>query len=382
MGTLNRRTTQSGGTRRGSNAAGTFTPVGAAPRETGVALLGCGYWGKNLLRVLMESRGARVRQVVDLSSASREYVRSRYPELPVSGDESDVFDSDAVDAVVIATPANDHYRAASLALRAGKHAFVEKPLATSADDAEELVDRAGRKGLVLMAGHTFLFNSAVNHVKAMIDAGELGDVHYVHSRRLNLGIVRSDVNVLWNLAPHDVSIIQYWLDAEPEAVSAEGGIYLQPSLEDVVFSTLRFSAGQIANIHLSWLDPHKVRTATVVGSRKMVVLDDASNDARVVIYDVGVDVSTGTRRTDIPGGFLVSHRWGDTIIPNIPYPEPLAREMTHFLDCVRNGAEPVSGGRRAVSVVRTIERMQAALREGRPASRGAHGERPGRRGAQ
>ncbi len=338
------------------------------------ALLGCGYWGKNLLRVLMESRDAQLLVVVDPSPAAQQYVSSRHPGLRVSGDESHIFDSDSIDAVVIATPAKDHYRAARLALRAGKHAFVEKPLATSAGEAQELVDYAREKGLALMAGHTFLFNSAVNYLKDMIDSGSLGDVRYVYSRRLNLGIVRSDVNVLWNLAPHDVSIIQYWLESEPETVSAVGGIYLQPSLEDVVFSTLRFREGQLANIHLSWLDPHKVRTVTVVGSRKMVVLDDASTEARVVIYDMGVDISTGTKDTDNPGGFLVSHRYGDTIIPKIPYPEPLAREMAHFLDCVRLGSEPISGGQHAVSVVRTIERIQAELHKGWPAPE------PGERG--
>ena len=332
------------------------------------ALLGCGYWGKNLLRVLMESPDFQVQRVVDSSPAAREYVSSRYPDLRVSGSESHIFDSDSTDAVVIATPANDHYRAARLALRAGKHAFVEKPLAASADEAQELVDYASQKGLALMAGHTFLFNSAVNYLKDMIDSGSLGDVHYIYSRRLNLGIVRPDVNVLWNLAPHDVSIIQYWLESEPETVSAVGGIYLQPSLEDVVFSTLRFREGQLANIHLSWLDPHKVRTVTVVGSRKMVVLDDVSTDARVVIYDMGVDISSGTKDTDSPGGFLVSHRYGDTIIPKIPYPEPLAQEMRHFLDCIRSGSEPVSGGQHAVSVVRTIERIQAELHRGSPSS--------------
>ena len=328
------------------------------------------------MRVLMESHESHVTLVVDPSSSARDYVMSRYPEAPVSGDESDIFDSDAMDAVVIATPANDHYRAASLALRAGKHVFVEKPLATRSDDARDLVDRARRNGLVLMAGHTFLFNSAVNYLKTMIDSGSLGEIHYICSRRLNLGIVRSDVNVLWSLAPHDVSIIQYWLGSEPETVSAAGGIYLQPSIEDVVFSTLRFREGQIANIHLSWLDPHKVRTVTVVGSRKTAVLDDTSPEARVVVYDTGVDVSIGTRDTDNPGGFLVVHRYGDTIIPRIPHPEPLAREVAHFLDCIRDGSEPISGGQHAISVVRTIERIQSEIRRNPPAAIGARRPRP------
>ena len=270
-----------------------------------------------------------------------------------------------IHAVVVATPANDHFRAASLALNSGKHTFVEKPLATTADEAQELVDLAASNGLVLMAGHTFLFNSVVIRIKELIDSGELGDIQYLYSQRLNLGIVRSDVNVLWNLAPHDVSIIQYWLESEPESITAVGGTYLQQRLEDVVFATLRFPTGQLANIHLSWLDPHKVRTITVVGSKRMAVLDDVSADARLVIHDMGVDVSRSPESAqgfESFGQFQVIHRHGDTVIPRIPYPEPLSQEMKHFLTCIREGTEPISGGSHAVSVVRTIERIQNALR--------------------
>ena len=329
-----------------------------------VGQIGCGYWGKNLLRVLMESRDAEVLRVADMSSGAREFVKSRYLSLLVSEDEAAVFNDDSIESVIIATPANDHYRSASLSLSAGKHTFVEKPLATTSEQAQELVDLARSKGLVLMAGHTFLFNSAVNRVKDLIDTGYLGDVHYLYSRRLNLGIVRSDVNVLWNLAPHDVSIIQYWLESEPETVTAMGGIYLQPSLEDVVFSTLKFPDGKLANVHLSWLDPQKVRTITVVGSKKMVVLDDVSSSARLVIHDLGMDISGKLgdgQDFENFGQFQVLHRHGDTVIPNIPYPEPLAEEIGHFLKCVRDGSEPISGGQHAVSVVRTIERIQDKL---------------------
>ena len=332
-----------------------------------VGQIGCGYWGKNLLRVLTEAQHAQVCRVVDVSAAARGYVESRYPTLPVSHDDVDVFDDASIDAVVIATPANDHYRAAKLSLNAGKHTFVEKPLATDAGQAQELVDLAASKGLALMAGHTFLFNSVVNRIKDLIDAGELGDVHYLYSQRLNLGIVRPDVNVLWNLAPHDVSIFQYWLESEPESIAAAGGAYLQRHLEDVVFATLKYPGGKLANIHLSWLDPQKVRTITVVGSKKMAVLDDVSADARLVIHDMGVDISRNPG--DAPGfesfgQFQVIHRQGDTVIPRVPYPEPLAREVAHFLGCIQDGSAPISGGQHAVSVVRTIQRIQCKLRGG------------------
>ena len=312
----------------------------------------------------MESREATVHHVADVSQAARHYVESRYPSVAVSEHMAAVLDDPSISAVVIATPAHDHFRTALLALEAGKHTFVEKPLATDTAEAQQLVDLATAKGLSLMAGHTFLFNSVVNRVKELIDSDHLGDVHYIYSQRLNLGIVRSDVNVLWNLAPHDVSIIQYWLESEPESIAAVGGTYLQQQLEDVVFATLRFPTGQLANIHLSWLDPHKVRTITVVGSKRMAVMDDVSADARLVIHDMGVDISRGPESAqgfDNFGQFQVIHRHGDTVIPRIPYPEPLAQEMQHFLDCIRQGKEPISGGRHAVAVVRTIERIQRNL---------------------
>ncbi len=329
-----------------------------------VGQIGCGYWGKNLLRVLMESEYTDVCRVVDMSSEVCSYVRSRYPRLPVSQDKMDVFSDDSIDAVVVATPASDHYRAALTALNAGKHTFVEKPLATDAEQAQELVNLAASKGLVLMVNHTFLFNSVVNRIKHLIDTECLGEVQYLYSRRLNLGIIRSDVNVLWNLAPHDVSIIQYWLEAEPETIVASGGIYLQQQLEDVVFSTLKFPGGKLANIHLSWLDPQKVRTITVVGSKKMVVFNDVSTAAKLVIHDMGADISRNT--SDASGfenfsQFQVIHRHGDIVIPKVPYPEPLTRATDCFLRCIQDGLEPISGGQHAVSVVRTIQRIQAKL---------------------
>lgn len=329
-----------------------------------VGQIGCGYWGKNLLRVLVESNNVEVRRVADISPQTCDYIRLRYPALAVGEEEMEIFSDPAIDAVVIATPARDHFRAALLALNAGKHAFVEKPLSTTAEQAQKLVDLAASKRLTLMVGHTFLFNSVVNRLKELIETGYLGDIQYLYSRRLNLGIVRSDVNVLWNLAPHDVSIFQYWLDSEPEKIVAVGGTYLQECLEDVVFATLKYPGGKLANIHLSWLDPQKVRTITVVGSKRMAVFNDVSSDARLVIHDTGIDISQSSIETagfETFGEFQVSHRHGDTVIPRIPYPEPLVQEIQHFLYCVRSGVEPLSGGAHPVSVVRTIERIQAAM---------------------
>ena len=335
--------------------------------EISVGQIGCGYWGKNLLRVLLGSNDANVRRVADISPITREHLGIRYPHLAITGDEKEVLGDHAIDAVVIATPANDHFRTVSLALNAGKHTFVEKPLATTAQQAQELVNLAACKGLTLMVGHTFLFNSVVIRLKELIDTGYLGDIQYLYSRRLNLGIVRSDVNVLWNLAPHDLSIFQYWLDSEPDKIAAVGGTYLQERLEDVVFATLKYPGGKLANMHLSWLDPQKVRTITVVGSKRMAVFDDVSSDARLVIHDTGIDISRSSEEIsgfETFGEFQVSHRHGDTVIPRISYPEPLVQEIKHFLDCVRDGVEPVSGGDHAVSVVRTMERIQFEMEKG------------------
>ena len=329
-----------------------------------VGQIGCGYWGRNLLRVLTQAEDVIVAKVVDSSPSAVSYVNSRYPEVETAAHEDAIFNDDTISATVIATPAADHYRSAKISLTSGKHTFVEKPLAMTADQAKELVALADKHSLVLMAGHTFLFNSVVKKVKQLIDSGELGDIYYIYSQRVNLGIVRQDVNVLWNLAPHDVSIILYWLGEEPIRASASGGTFLQPGIEDVVFASLTFKSGAVAHMHLSWLDPHKLRTMTVVGSKKMVVFDDVSADSRLTIYDMGVDITQGPPNPapfETFGQFQASHRYGDTVIPRIPYPEPLAEEMRHFTECIRSGVPPLTGGEHAISVVRTLEAIQQSL---------------------
>ena len=354
-----------------------------------VGQIGCGYWGKNLLRVLLQTDGVEVVVVADGATAARDYVKARYPEVSVIATDEDVYEDPSVGAVVIATPATDHYRAARRSLLAGKHTFVEKPLAMTAGEAQELVDLADARSLVLMAGHTFLYNSVVRRVKALIDSGELGEIYYIYSRRLNLGIVRQDVNVLWNLAPHDISIILYWMGAEPDSVTATGGTFLQPGIEDVAFVNLSFPSGASAHIHLSWLDPHKVRTMTVVASKKMVVFDDVSSDAKLTIYDMGIQMAPDPRSAasfESFGQFQASHRYGDTVIPRINYPEPLAEEIKHFVECVATGSESLSGGQHAISVVRVLEMAQASLRAGdspdhRLGTPYAHNEHIDRQGA-
>src|SRR5213596_1802536 len=254
-----------------------------------LAQLGCGYWGPNLLRNFSALPGCTVKYVVDSSAERRAFVQANFPFSRAIETRQTVLEDPSVDAVVIATPAASHFALAKQVLEAGKHVFVEKPLATKVAEVDELSRRAARRNLVVMTGHTFVYNSAVRYVKKLIDSGELGDLRYIYSQRLNLGRIRSDIDALWNFAPHDISIIQQWLgEPEPIAIGHQGMAYMQEGIEDVVFLTLEYPGKIIANIHVSWLDPQKVRKMIIVGSRKMVIYDDIAEN-KVVIYDKGID---------------------------------------------------------------------------------------------
>jgi predicted dehydrogenase len=325
--------------------------------------LGCGYWGPNLLRSFSAVPGCEVRYVADPSPARRAFIRESFPRsTPVDSPDA-VLDDPDVTAVVIATPAASHFALARRALEAGKHVLVEKPLATSVAEVDELGRHADRRGLVLMAGHTFVYNPAVRYVKRLIDAGELGDVRYIYSQRLNLGRIRSDIDALWNFAPHDLSIVQYWLgDPEPSVVARQGMDYIQPGVDDVVFLTLVYPSKVIANVHVSWLDPQKVRKMTVVGSRKMVVYDDVADD-KIAIYDKGIDrkaVLGEHMDFDHPARADFSYRSGDIVLPRVDFVEPLRLEAEHFVDCIRLGKEPATGIAHARAVVSILERACAA----------------------
>jgi predicted dehydrogenase len=270
-----------------------------------------------------------------------------------------VLDDPEVSAVVIATPAATHFTLAKQALQAGKHIFVEKPLATKVSEVDELARCAAERNLVVMTGHTFIYNAAVRFVKKLIDAGELGDIRYIYSQRLNLGRIRSDIDALWNFAPHDISIIQYWLgDPEPVSVSKQGMAYMQDGIEDVVFLSLEYPSKIIANIHVSWLDPQKVRKMIIVGSRKMVVYDDVADD-KIAIYDKGIDrkaILGQNMDFDHPQTAQFSYRSGDILLPQIKFVEPLRVEAEHFVDCIRNARTPLSGIKHARAVVSILER--------------------------
>lgn len=334
-----------------------------------VAVIGTGQWGVNLVRTFSALGDCRVRWICDIDRARLMDVARRHGVERTTTDMREVWDDEDVDAVVVALPAASHHAAAAASLRAGKHTLVEKPLALSVAHALELVEIARATGRVLMVGHTFEYNEAVRRTRALIDAGELGEIHYVCSQRLNLGRVRSDVNAMWNLAPHDVSILLYWLGA-PSTVSAYGHSHLQDRIEDVVFMHLAMPGGVHAHVHVSWLDPAKVRRATIVGSRRMLIFDDTASDRKLEIYDKGIDRRRMDRqlgRYETFGEFQFIHRAGDIMIPFVRFPEPLDVECRHFLACIRDGVRPQTDGLNGARVVAVLEAAQRSLaEEGRP----------------
>ncbi|MFI5364861.1 MAG: Gfo/Idh/MocA family protein [Candidatus Binatia bacterium] len=330
-----------------------------------IGQIGLGYWGPNLLRNMLSVPQAQVVAVADLDrNRLCEVAQNGRSGLATTQDYREVLARRDVDAVVIATPAASHGQLAHEALLAGKHVLIEKPLAMNVTEGSRLVELADRHGLVLMVGHTFLYNAAVQRLKQYLEDGELGEVFYIYSQRLNLGRVREDVNALWNFAPHDVSILLYLLQRTPLEVTARGFAYLQPNVEDVVFITLAFPANVSAHIHISWLDPHKVRQMTVVGSRKMAVYDDVSTDARIVLYDRGVDrVPTADSPRDFKSfaEFQLQLRSGDVTIPALKFPEPLRSECKHFVDCILQGHAPLTDGRHGLEVVKVLEATQRSM---------------------
>jgi len=326
-----------------------------------LAQFGCGYWGPNLLRNFSALPNCSVRYVVDSSADRRSFVQQSFPRSRAVETCDAALSDPEVKAVVIATPAATHFTMAKLALEAGKHVFVEKPLATSVAEVDELSRSAKTRNLVVMVGHTFIYNSAVRYVKKLIDGGDLGEVRYIYSQRLNLGRIRSDIDAMWNFAPHDISIIQYWLgNPQPLSVSKNGMAYMQDGIDDVVFLSLEYPNKIIANIHVSWLDPQKVRKMIVVGSKKMVVYDDVADD-KIAIYDKGIDrkaVLGQNMDFDHPQLAQFNYRRGDIVLPEVKFTEPLRVEAEHFTDCILNSREPLTGITHARTVVSILEQAR------------------------
>lgn len=329
-------------------------------RPLRTAVIGCGYWGPNHVRNLHELPEAELAWVCDICQERLDAMRQRYPGVRTTCDYADMLRSD-VDAVVIATPVASHARLAMDCLQAGKHVLIEKPIATSSHEAAQIVAEGDRRGLVVMAGHTFEYNPAVEAVRDLIASGDLGEIYYVHGCRANLGLFQPDINVLWDLAPHDISILMFILGADPMTAAAYGASFVQRGLHDVAFLALDFPKEVMASLWVSWLDPCKIRRYTVVGSRKMLVYDDVASDGKVLIYDKGVEIHptlNGERE------FRAHYRRGEGTVYPIRWVEPLKAECQHFLDCIRTGREPRSSGRVAMKVIRVLETAQYSLLNG------------------
>jgi len=328
--------------------------------KTRIAVIGAGYWGPNLIRNFNQLPDAEVLWVCDLDPKRLEHVRSLFPHVQTTQDWRSCLAAE-VDAVCVATPVPLHHEMAAAALEAGKHVFVEKPLTASVKKAEHLVKLAKEQDRVLLVDHTFVYSPAVNHVRDIVRSGDLGDIYYISMSRLNLGLFQKDINVMWDLAPHDLSILMYVLDASPETVSAQGNANILPSIEDVAMITLSFPGNVTAYVHVSWLDPSKVRKSTFVGSKKMLVYDDVEPLEKIKIYDKGVD---GPARYDTFGEFQFSYRYGDIYTPFLASTEPLQVECRHFLDCIEGTAKPRSGGDEGLEVVKILEAAGQSLQEG------------------
>ena len=329
----------------------------ASPRDIRVAVVGYGYWGPNLARNFHHMTGAQLAYVVDQDATARERARQLYG-CQTAMQIDDVLADPALDAVVIATPARTHHALARRALAAGKHVLVEKPLTMDVREAQDLVTLAKQSGLTLMVGHVFEYNPAVAYIKHVIDSGELGELYYLYSRRVNLGRVQSDVNALWSIAPHDISIALYLLDQMPEAVRCQGTSCLNGAVEDVVFLTMFFPNNVLCHVHASWLDPSKTREMTVVGSQKMIVYDDVSAEGKVRVYDKGA-----FRKGDVTyGDFQYKLHSGDILIPRLDMREPLQVECAHFVDCVRTGRQPFTDGENGLRVLQVLAAGEQSLR--------------------
>ena len=326
-----------------------------APIRVGV--IGCGYWGPNLIRNFVELPSANLVGVADLREDRLAYIRSRYPGVTTTDDYRDLF-AMSLEAVVVATPPATHFQIARVCLEHDLHALVEKPLTLSSEEALALIDLAQERGLTLMVGHTFEYNAAVRALKELIDSGELGTIQYVDAVRVNLGLFQRDLNVVWDLAPHDISILLYLLESDPVLISAQGADCIFKGKHDIVYLNLEFANKVLAHVHISWLDPCKVRKITVVGSQKMVVYDDVENLEKIRIYDKGVEAPP---YTDTYGDFQCSYRYGDVVIPNIRFVEPLRVECQHFIKCITDGSRPQSCGRTGLKVVRVLEAAERSL---------------------
>lgn len=326
-----------------------------------IAVVGCGYWGPNLIRNFESLEESMIKTVCDLDAERLAKMKRLYPDAEITSDFDQVLQDNQIHAVVIAVPTRYHHEFGKRCLLAGKHTFIEKPLASSVAQCEELVQLAKQRNLTLMVGHTFIYSSPVRKIKEIIDSGELGDLQYVNSRRLNLGLFQKDINVTWDLAPHDISIILYILNEMPKRVGCHGKAHVTPGIEDVTSMSLNFNNGGFAMVHNSWLDPNKVREMTFVGTKKMLVYDDIEPMEKIKIFDKRVQKPP---HYETFGEFHYSYHYGDMYIPHIKQVEPLKVECQHFIDCIKTGGKSESCGLEGTKVIRVLEAASKSLSDG------------------
>jgi predicted dehydrogenase len=326
-----------------------------------VAVAGCGYWGPNLIRNFSALPDCRVKSICDPAPARLKHMKELYPSVEVTSDFDALVSDKEIDAIVVATPVHLHYELAKKSLEAGKHTFIEKPMAQSSAQCAELIAIAEKKKLTLMVGHTFIYSAPVRRIKEIIDTGDIGEVQYISSRRLNLGLFQKDINVAWDLAPHDISIILYLLGRPPVSVNCQGKAHVNKDIEDVTNMSIDFPNGGFATIHSSWLDPNKIREMVIVGSKRMIVYDDNEPLEKIKIYDKRVETPP---HYDTFAEFTYSYHYGDIHIPYIKQTEPLKVEAQHFLDSIRKGSKPESGGLEGLRVIQILEASSRSLKDG------------------
>ena len=324
-----------------------------------VGVAGCGYWGPNLIRNLVDLPECEVALVCDIDKRRIAHVKRLHPGMATDTRFDTMLNGIALDAIFVATPAPHHFELASQSLVAGKHTFIEKPMATSATHCRELVGLAEARDLTLMVGHTFLYSEPVRKIKQIIDSGDIGDIRYISSRRLNMGLFHKDINVVWDLAPHDISIIEYLMGESPRTVNCQGHAHVVPGVEDVSHMSLLFPSGRFATIHNSWLEPRKVREMTIVGTKRMIIYDDVEPLQKIRIYDVRVDTPA---HYDNLAEFHWSYHYGDMYAPHIEQSESLRNECAHFLESIRYRRRPLTAGQDGLQLVKVLEAASESLR--------------------
>ena len=326
-----------------------------------IAVVGCGYWGPNLVRNFSSISECKIKKVCDTDVERLTYIKRLYSEVETVSEFEQVVGAPEIDAVAVATPVRFHFEMAMKSLQAGKHTFIEKPMASSVAECKELIEIAEKKNLILMVGHTFVYSTPVRKIKEIVDSGELGRIQYISARRLNLGLLQKDINVAWDLAPHDISIILYIMNETPVSVNCQGKAHVNPDIEDVTSMTLNFARDGLATIQSSWLDPNKVREITFVGNKKMLVYNDVEPIEKIKIYDKHVDIPS---HYDTFAEFQYAYHYGDMYSPYLKLVEPLKVECQHFLDCIRTGRKAQSSGIEGIRIIQILEAASQSLQNG------------------